>query len=474
MPSAICTICAARIQREGHESVSEPASPLSADRKRPWQAILINRRMLICLFQGFSSGMPLYVLIQLVPGWLRTEDVDLSTIGLFAILTIPYNWKFIWAPAMDRYGLPFLGRRRGWILLSQMLLLASIASFSGIDPANDIGPVVWVVIAVSFFSATQDIVIDAYRREMLPDDELGMGNSIHINAYRVSSLVPGSLAFVLADFIAWSVVFWVVASFMIVGIVSTFFIPETTRDKAPPKSIVDAVVHPFVEFFTRDTAKSAFLVLCFMVLYKLGDNMAVALQTPFFIDMGYTLIEIGTVAKFSVLGATILGTALGGLLMLRLSINQALWTFGAVQMLSILGYAALSRAGHNLYALFAAASFEYVGVGLGTVALTAYIARQTNTQFTVTQLALLMSVVTLPRTLATATTGFIIEAVGYFDFFLICFALAVPGMLLLLVVAPWSAPDAPPTPGGRSTSEARANAGQLRQAASDREVVVDD
>lgn len=417
--------------------MNEVAGP-SAAPTRPWQEILLNRRMLICVFQGLSSGMPLFVLTQLVPGWLRTEGVDLSTIGLFAILTIPYNWKFLWSPLMDRYALPFLGRRRGWILASQVLLFASIGTFSGIDPATNLGAVVWVVVATSFFSATQDIVIDAYRREMLPDDELGMGNSIHINAYRVSSLVPGSLAFVLADLMPWGIVFWIVAAFMLVGICSTLWIPETALEETAPQSILDAVIQPFVEFFTRDTVKSALVMLAFLVLYKLGDNMAVALQTPYFIDLGFTLTEIGTVAKFAVLGSTILGTALGGIIMLRLSINKSLWVFGIVQMISILGYAALARIGANLYALFAAASFEYIGVGLGTVGITAFIAQHTNTRFTVTQLALLLSVVTLPRTVATATTGFIIEATGYFNFFLICFALAIPGMLLLFAVAPWS------------------------------------
>lgn len=410
----------------------------AAPARRPWQEILFNRRMVICILQGLSSGMPLYVLTQLVPGWLRTEGVDLSTIGLFAILTIPYNWKFLWAPLLDRYRLPFLGRRRGWILLSQILLLLSIASFSSIEPNENLGAVIWIVIATSFFSATQDIVIDAYRREMLPDDELGTGNSIHINAYRVSSLVPGSLAFVLADLMPWSIVFWVVATFMVVGIAATLWIPETALDEVAPSTIVNAVVHPFIEFFTRKNVKSALLVLTFIVLYKLGDNMAVALQTPFFIDMGFTLTQIGTVAKFAVLGSSILGTALGGLIMLHVNINRSLWLFGVVQMLSILGFAALVKIGPNPYALFAAASFEYIGVGLGTVAITAYIAQQTSVKFTVTQLALLLSVVTIPRTVASATTGFIIEAIGYFNFFLTCFALAVPGMLLLLVVAPWN------------------------------------
>ena len=394
--------------------------------------------MLICLFQGFSSGMPLYVLVQLVPYWLRRADVDLATIGLFALLTLPYNWKFVWAPLLDRFRLPFLGRRRGWILVSQILLLFSIGQFGAVDPAVDLRPVVWIVLATAFFSATQDIVLDGYRRELLSDDELGTGTSLFINAYRISSLVPGSLALILADQIDISLVFWIVASFMAVGIVTTLLVPETARDDTAPPSLYAAVVNPFVEFFTRDTAKSALLILTFMLLYKLGDNMAVALQTPFFVDMGYTGTEIGTVQKFAALGGVMVGAALGGLIMLQVSINRALWMFGFVQIVTILGFAALARVGTNLYALFLAVGFENLGAGMGTVALTAFIAKQTSTRFTVTQFALLTSLVALPRTFASATTGFIIEAIGYFNFFLLCFVIAIPGMLMLFFVAPWS------------------------------------
>ena len=417
-----------------------PSTPRerAAQEQPVWKQILLNPRMLICVFLGLSSGMPLYVLIQLVPGWLRNQDVDLSTIGLFAILTLPYNWKFVWSPLIDRYRLPFLGRRRGWILLMQVLLLLSIGGFSGIDPNTNLRAVVWFVAAVALFSATQDIVIDGYRRELLPDHELGLGNAIHVNAYRISSLVPGSLALILADRMPWSTVFWIVAAFMLIGIVSTLFIPETSRDDDAPKTIVAAVVDPFVEFFTRDTIKSALLIIAFILLYKLGDNMAVALQTPFFLDMGYTLTEIGTVAKFANLGASITGALVGGVLMLRISINRALWLFGFVQISSILGYAWLSSIDRNVYLLFATTGYEYFGVGLGAAAIGAYIAKQASLRFSVTQLALLLSIVTIPRTFASATTGFIIEAVGYFNFFLICFALSVPGMLLLLVVAPWN------------------------------------
>jgi len=408
---------------------------------RSWQEVLLNRRMVICIFQGFTSGMPLYVLTQLIPGWLRTEGVDLATIGLFTIVTLPYTWKFLWAPLVDRYRLPFLGRRRGWMLVSQILLLLTIVQFGALNPAQDLSVIVWLVFATSLFSATQDILLDAYRRELLSDDELGTGNSIFVNAYRISSLVPGSLAFILADVLPWSAVFSVVSLFMTVGIVTTLLVAATADEGIAPRTIREAGVDPVIEFFSRDSVRSAVLVLSFMFLYKLGDNMATALQTPFFIDMGFTLTEIGTVAKFAILGSSILGTALGGLLMLKLSINRALWLFGFVQLLSILGYAALARIGDNLYALFAVASFEYLGVGLGTVALWAFMAKQTNMRFTATQLALLTSLTAVPRTFANASTGFIVEAIGYFNFYLLCVVFAVPGLVLLKFVAPWSQTD---------------------------------
>ncbi|MGD2166949.1 MAG: AmpG family muropeptide MFS transporter [Gammaproteobacteria bacterium] len=394
--------------------------------------------MLICVFLGLSSGMPLYVLTQLVPGWLRREEVDLATIGLTTILTLSYNFKFLWAPLIDRFPVPVLGRRRGWILLMQIGLLISIGGFSGIDPIADFRPVVVFIAATAFFSATQDIVIDGYRRELLPDAELGLGNSIHVNAYRIAGLVPGSLAFILADQMPWAAVFWVVACFMIVGIVATLLIPEISRAEEAPQTLHAAVIDPFVEFFTRKSLAQALLVLAFILLYKLGDNMAVALQTPFFLDTGYSLTQIGTVAKFVNLSASIAGGFLGGVIMLKISINRALWIFGVVQMTSILGYAWLSRIEPNAFALAAATGYEYLGVGLGAAAIGAYIAQQSSKQFSVTQLALLLSVVTVTRTIAGATTGFIIEAVGYFSFFLICFALAVPGMALLIWVAPWN------------------------------------
>ena len=403
-----------------------------------WKQILLNKRMLICVFIGLSSGMPLFVLTQLVPTWLRREEVDIATIGLTTILTLSYNLKFLWAPLIDRFPIPILGRRRGWILAMQIALLLSIGGFSGIDPIAEFYLVVWFITATAFFSATQDIVIDGYRRELLPDAELGLGNSIHVAAYRIAGLVPGSLGLILADHMPWAGVFWIVAGFMIVGIVTTVMIPEISRDDQAPQTLKAAVISPFIEFFTRRSFGQALLVLAFILLYKLGDNMAVALQSVFFVDLGYTNTEIGTVAKFTNLGASIAGGLIGGIIMLKISINRALWIFGVVQMTSILGYAWLATLDPDLWALFVATGYEYIGVGLGATAIGAYIASQSSRQFSITQLALLLSVATVARTLAGATTGFIIEAVGYFTFFLICFALAFPGMILLFWVAPWN------------------------------------
>lgn len=401
-------------------------------------AALLNRRMLICTFIGFSSGLPLYFLTQLIPAWLRRGDVDLATIGLFSLATFPYAWKFLWSPFMDRFVPPFLGRRRGWMLLTQLALIGLLGAFSLFDPRQDLDMIVLLVIATAFVSASQDIVIDAYRRELLPDQELGVGNSFHINAYRISALVPGSLGLILADIVPWSTVHLVVAAFMGVGVITTLVINEAPRAGSPPATLTAAIVDPFKDFFGRHNWRWGVAVLAFMILYKLGDNMATALETAFFIDMGFSNTQIGAVAKVAKLWAVIVGGIAGGVAMIRIGINRALWIFGVFQIVSILGYAALSMAGDNVTMLFVAVSLEYLGVGLGAVALTAYIAKLCSTHFTAVQISLLTSVAVIPRTFANATTGFIVEAVGYTPFFAICFLCALPGMLMLLIVAPWN------------------------------------
>jgi PAT family beta-lactamase induction signal transducer AmpG len=405
---------------------------------RNWKEILLNRKMVVCVFLGFTSGMPLYVLFHLVPAWLRSHEVDLATIGLFALVSLPYTWKFAWSPLMDRYKLPFLGRRRGWALLTQVGLLFSIAALGRFDPSVSLQAIVVTVFAISLFSASQDIVIDAYRRELLADDELGTGTSFFINAYRLSSLVPGSLALILSDHLPWSVVYWVTAAFMGIGIATTLLIKEVSDDALAPGTLREAIVDPFVEFFSRDGIKAGLAILGFMFLYKLGDNMATALATPFYLDMGFSRTEIGSIAKAAALWAVIAGGIIGGVVMLKLTINKALWVFGVVQMVTILGYVWLSTVGHHPLGLFMVVSAEYLGVGLGSIALTAYMARETSKAFTATQFALFSSFIAIPRTFANASTGFIIEAIGYTQFFVLCTVLAIPGMLLLFKAAPWN------------------------------------
>jgi PAT family beta-lactamase induction signal transducer AmpG len=393
--------------------------------------------MLICIFTGFASGMPLYLLIQLVPAWLRDSGVSLAEIGLFSLVGLPYAWKFLWAPFMDRINLS-LGLRRGWMALAQVGLIASIGLMGSIDPLTQTTWVATLAVVIAVLSATQDVAIDAYRRELLPDTELGLGNSVHVQAYRISSLVPGSLALILADNLPWSQVFWITAAFMGVGVVMSLSIKEPVREQRPPSNLQAAVLEPFLEYVHRRGWQSLVLALAFMVLYKLGDNMATALSTPFYLDLGFSKTEIGLVAKNAALWPAIFGGLVGGLLMIRLGINRALWLFGGIQMASILGYAWLAASGPILWMLAAVIAFEYLGVGLGTAAFTAFIARESSKTFAATQFALFTALAALPRSLANATTGVLVEHVGWVEFFLLCTVLAIPGMLLLFWVAPWS------------------------------------
>ena len=407
--------------------------------KESLKEAIFNRRMLICIFTGFASGLPLYILISLVPAWLRDSQVSLKEIGLFALIGFPYTWKFVWAPLMDHFKLPIMGRRRGWMLMSQIGVLICVAALGQGDPNEQIGLVAAVCALIAFFSASQDIVIDAYRREILPDAELGLGNSIHANAYRLSGLIPGSLSLILADHMAWQPVFMITAAFMLVGIAMTLTIDEPrTEVDTGPVTLGQAVVEPFREFIQRTGWQQALLMIAFMFLYKLGDNMATALATPFYLDMGFTKTEIGIVAKNAGLWPMVVGGILGGLMIVRTGINRALWIFGVVQLVSILGYVWLAQAGNDIIVLAVVVGFEYLGVGLGAAAFMAFMARATNIQHTATQLALFTALASLPRTFANASTGFIVESIGWTQFYLVCAVLAVPGMLLLFKVAPWN------------------------------------
>lgn len=398
--------------------------------------------MLICMFTGFSSGLPLYILIVLLPAWLRSEGIDLKAIGLFALIQLPFTWKFLWAPLFDRY-IPPLGRRRGWLFISQMALLLSIPAFGALHPGLDLWAIVYLATVVAFFSASQDIVLDAYRRELLLDSELGLGNAIHVNAYKIAGLIPGSLALILADHFPWSSVFFITALFMLPGITMTLFVSEPALVKGAPKTLRDAVVEPFQEFIGRNGLKSAGMVLAFIFFYKLGDSMATALATPFYLDMGFSKTEIGLIAKNAGLWPSAIGVMLGGIWMIKLGINRALWIFGLVQMAAILGFAWLATVGHSQLWLAVVIGVEALGVGLGTAAFVAFIAYTTHPLYTATQFALFTSLAAVPRTFANAATGYLVEWFGWVSFFLFCFAIAIPGMLLLLKVAPWNSQGKP-------------------------------
>lgn len=415
-----------------------------------WFSPLLTRRMLICVFTGFASGMPLYLLLNLLPAWLRTEGVSLKAIGLFALIQFPYTWKFLWAPLLDRYALP-LGRRRGWVVLTQTLLLAVIVLLGQFSPTTDLGAIVWLAATLAFLSATADIALDAYRRELLSEQELGLGNSVHVNAYRIAGLVPGSLSLILADRWLWETVFMVTALFMLPGIAMALLVQEPASAGGAPKTLRQAVIEPFREFIERAGLREAAAILAFIFLYKLGDSMATALATPFYLDMGYAKTDIGLVAKHAGLWPAVFGGLVGGLWMVKLGINRALWLFGVVQVVSIFGFFWLAWLGPQavvngeaLWRLALVIGFEALGVGLGTAAFVAFIARSTHPLYTATQFALFTSLSAVPRTFINATTGWLVEWLGWAAFFLFCVLLALPGMVLLLKVAPWHVHESPP------------------------------
>lgn len=404
--------------------------------KKIYAKDIFNKKILICIFTGFTSGLPLFILISLLPAWLRSSGLDLKAIGLFALIQFPFTWKFLWAPLFDRFTFS-MGRRRGWLIIFQLLLLISIAITGFIDPISQLTTIAVISTVIAFFSASQDIVIDAYRRELLLDHELGLGNAIHVNAYKIASLIPGSLSLILADFFAWDFVFIITALFMVPGIMMTLLVSEPKLKVASPRTLKEAVVEPFKEFKNRKGLNNALLILLFIFLYKIGDSMATALATPFYLDLGFSMTEIGLIAKNAGLWPGILGGILGGIWMIKLGINKALWIFGFLQMFATLSFAWLAYMGDNNIVLAITVGLEFFAAGLGTTAFVAYIAKTTNPKYTATQFALFTSLASVPRTLTNASTGYLVEFFGWQNFFIVCSLIAIPGILLLFKIAPW-------------------------------------
>ncbi len=397
--------------------------------------VIFSRRMFVSFLMGFACGLPLLLTSTVLQAWMKEEGVDLTLIGLMALVGLPYTLKFLWAPFLDRFTLSFLGRRRGWLLVAQIALIFAIAGLGFTGPARN--PVIMVLAAllVTFFSASQDIVVDAYRREDLADEELGLGSSFYINGYRVGMLLASGGGLILADHLPFSMVYLIMAACLLPAIITTLLTPEPLVSAGTPKTLRAAIIEPLVEYFSRE---NAMMVLAFILLYKIGDTMASAITTPFYLDIGFSKTEVGAVVKLFGFWATIAGSLIGGVLMLRLGINRSLWIFGFLQAISTAGFALLAHIGYSVPVLSGVIAFENLTGGMGTAAYAAFMGSITNKKFTATQYALLSSLMGVPRVLASAPTGFLAKHMGWENFFISCVFIAIPGMLLLLKFAPWN------------------------------------
>ncbi len=412
--------------------------------RQTWRETLraaFSGRMLIAMLMGFSSGLPLLLTGSVLQAWLKDGGVDLTRIGLFALVGLPYTLKFLWSPLFDRYALP-LGRRRGWLVLMQLSVAGALLLLSMTKPAADH---LWLVmlagLLVSFFAASQDIVIDAYRRESLAESELGLGSALYVNGYRVGMLLAGGGGLILADWISFEAMYRLMAVFMVACVAVTLLAPEPPLPEGRPRNLREAVVLPFRDYFSRD---GAWLILAFILLYKLGDTMASAMTTPFYLDLGYSKTEIGAVVKLFGFWATLAGGTLGGLWILRAGMHRALWLFGFGQMISTFGFVVLAQLPPSEVALAAVVAIENLTAGMGTAAFVGFMAALTDRRFTATQYALLSSLMGVPRVLLSAPTGWLAQTLGWSGFFLLCVLIAIPGLLMLRWVTRLAAGSQPP------------------------------
>jgi len=389
---------------------------------------MLSQRMLIALLMGFASGLPLLLTGSVLQAWLKEGGINLTDIGLFALVGLPYTLKFLWAPLFDRYVLP-LGRRRGWLIVMQLALAAALCALSLAQPTPN--HLWWIAVAsliVAFFSASQDIVIDAYRRESMSDDELGLGSALYVNGYRIGMLLAGGGGLIIADHTSFAFMYQFMAACMAACVIVTVCAPEPLLVKGKPTTLTEAFVLPLRDYIERE---GAWLALAFILLYKIGDTMASSMTTPFYLELGYSKTEIGAVVKLFGFWATIAGGTIGGILIMRIGMRRALWAFGIGQMLSTLGFVALVYIGHDNVALAVVIAIENFTGGLGTAAFVGFMGALTNRRFTATQYALLSSLMGVPRVLLSAPTGWLAVTLGWPVFFVLCTLIAIPGLLLI-------------------------------------------
>lgn len=389
------------------------------------------------LLLGFSSGLPLFLTSTTLQAWMTKEGVSLASIGLFSLVALPYSLKFLWSPLLDRYVPPFMGRRRGWLVITQIALILAISGMFFQQPKQALQLLAVNAIAIAFFSASQDIAFDAYRTDVLDEPEMGAGAAITVLGYRLALVITGSLALVLADQVPWPVVYLFMAGLMLIGLVSTFFAPEPIKPVHAPESLVDAVVLPFRDFFQGHGISLGVLSLLFITLYKFGDAVLNNMSTPFLLKTGFSQTDLGVIRGGMGIVATLVGTLVGGSLMTKLGIYKSLWVFGALQCLSNVGYLAIAFAGKNYDLLVLSINIENFCGGMGTAAYVAYLMSLCNPSFTATQYALLSSLMAVSRDILIAPAGKVAEMTGWTNFMILSIVAAIPGLLLLPLVAPW-------------------------------------
>lgn len=397
--------------------------------------VLKDRRVGLIFPLGFASGLPLALTSGTLQAWLTVEGLDLRTIGIFSLAGLPYTVKFLWAPVMDRYVPPWLGRRRGWMVATQLGLIAGIGAMAATGPGDAPWALGVLALTVAFLSASQDIVFDAYRTDVLHPSERGLGAALSVTGYRIGMLVAGAVALVLADQVGWRSTYFLMAGLMLIGIVTTLFSPEPSTPLAAPRSLNEAILGPLREFFSRSVAVS-FLWLIF--LYKIGDAFAGSLTTAFLIrGVDFSPTEVGVVNKGMGLGASIVGALAGGALMTRLGLFRSLLWFGALQAVSNLSFLALAWIGKNYGVMVAAVAFENLTGGMGTAAFVALVMSLCDHRYTATQFALLSAVAALGRVFVGPPSGFLVDAVGWVTFFFVTFLASLPGLWVLWWLRKW-------------------------------------
>ena len=420
-------------------------------------SVFTQRKMAAILLLGFGSGLPLYLTNRTLQAWMTLEGVDLSTIGLFSLVGLPFSLKFLWAPLFDRYVPPFLVRRRGWLLITQILLTIAIAAMGMQDPQRALQMLALNAVLLAFFSASQDIVIDGYRIDVLDEREMGAGAAIGVLGYRIAMLVVGSAAFILADRMAWPTIYMLISLLMVLAIAGTFLAPEPLVRERTPQTLGEAVVQPFAEFFRRTGLVWGAVLLLFVVCYQLPDRFGQIMATPFLLQTGFSQTEIGAIQGGIGLAATIVGVLVGGGIIARLGINRSMWVFFALQILSNLAYYWIAMSGPSRGRLVVAIVVENLSGGLVTAVFVAFMMSLCSRRFSATQYALLTSLMAFARDLLTAPSGRIAELTGWPTYFLLTIAVGLPAVILLPLIAPWRAEN--PRGAAVHTGEVEGDAG---------------